>query len=227
MKFRFVCATPHSQDVFYRQTLFGKWFAKVRDDDIELILYPENRFGLPAVYNDAIKKSCETDCILIFIHDDVFIADLFWKGRLFHSLDQYSVVGLVGNISLNDTQPSWNVKDLNLNWFDSKSLRGGVIHGSSFDNCVFDVFNQSFGQVEVIDGLFIAVKSNFFKNCNIFFDERFQFHMYDIDFCRQIKLKGFTLGVVDISVMHASAGKAGSDWTNAYAIYQNKWTENI
>ena len=56
------------------------------------------------------------------------------------------------------------------------------------------------------------------------FDERFDFHFYDLDFCRQAELRNVRLGTWTISVVHQSRGVLGtSGWRAAYASYLEKW----
>ena len=56
------------------------------------------------------------------------------------------------------------------------------------------------------------------------FDERFDFHFYDLDFCRQAEAKGVTMGTAAIDVIHQSYGNYSTDsWRAGYAKYLEKW----
>ena len=51
------------------------------------------------------------------------------------------------------------------------------------------------------------------------FDEQFDFHFYDLDFCRQAELKGMTMGTWPISVVHESGGAYGKPaWREAFEM---------
>ena len=54
----------------------------------------------------------------------------------------------------------------------------------------------------------------------------FDFHFYDLDFCRQAELKGLKMGTWSISVIHESRGNLGPQgWWKAYKKYFEKWGE--
>jgi len=49
--------------------------------------------------------------------------------------------------------------------------------------------------------------------------------LYDMDFCRQAELKDLKMGTWDISVLHDSLGRLGTDsWNAGYKKYLDKWT---
>ena len=60
--------------------------------------------------------------------------------------------------------------------------------------------------MKLLDGLLIAGPSETFLGSDITFDERFDFHFYDLDLCRQLELEGRRMGTCGISVMHESPG---------------------
>ena len=71
---------------------------------------------------------------------------------------------------------------------------------------------------------FIAVRREFAQNGSVFFDERFDFHFYDLDFCRTARRAGLSIGTWPISLTHQSDGAFGSpSWRAGYERYLNKW----
>jgi hypothetical protein len=78
--------------------------------------------------------------------------------------------------------------------------------------------------VKLLDGVLLAAHSETLISKNLRFDERFDFHFYDLDFCRQAEAKHLRLGTWPLSLIHESAGQFGSPaWREAYAKYLDKW----
>lgn len=216
-----------SKDEFYKNSLFGRWFSLTERVDVDIDLYANNVEGLPKIYNESISKIIEDDVILIFIHDDVFILDLYWDVKIRQSLDKFDLVGVAGSTIFSELQPAWCVKNVDLEWIENKFLRGRIYHGNSLENLCISDFNILTGEVKIIDGVFIAVKSKTLREVGIAFDERFKFHMYDTDFCRSADNLMLKIGVCDISLMHSSAGVVDDNWRNAYNVYYSKWFVNV
>lgn len=58
----------------------------------------------------------------------------------------------------------------------------------------------------------------------VLFDPRFDFHFYDMDFCRSARTKGLRLGTWPICITHQSGGAFGSQrWIEKYRLYLEKW----
>ena len=51
-------------------------------------------------------------------------------------------------------------------------------------------YGPSMQEVDFLDGLMLACKSRVLHEKGIRFDERFDFHFYDLDFCRQAEARG-------------------------------------
>lgn len=222
-KIYLICATTHDEESFYKNALLGKFFSKTIDSDVGLLLYPSNSIGLATVYNDAIKKIVDDDSVLVFIHDDAYILDLYWKSRLLHSLEELDLVGIAGSTVFGHDQPAWCVSNTRLDWISNEYLRGMLYHGDDIDSMKPTIFNETVGNVRIIDGVFISIKKSTINKFNLYFDELFAFHMYDTDFCRQANRHKLRIGVVDISLLHASAGKVSSEWYSSANQYLDKW----
>jgi hypothetical protein len=75
-----------------------------------------------------------------------------------------------------------------------------------------------------LDGLILACESETLIQNDLFFDERFGFHFYDLDFCRQAEILDISCGTWDLSLIHESVGNFSSDsWRQAYLAYMDKW----
>jgi len=224
LRIRVICATRADRETFFSSTALGKSLSLHRPPDVELRLFPRNDQGLPSVYNTAIAESAREPVILLFIHDDVHLCDFHWPERLREALSTFDVIGLAGNRRRVPGQPGWGITDEKFTMDKRANLSGAVAHGPGFPPRSVDVFGPSRQQVVLLDGLFIAVRSDALQAKSLHFDERFDFHFYDLDFCRQAEQSGLTMGTWPISVVHESPGGYASDgWRRGYDRYVEKW----
>jgi GT2 family glycosyltransferase len=225
VNFRFVCATRESAAEFPTKTALGRSLAPYRlAPGVELKLFAENRQGLPRVYNEAIREAESKPAILIFLHDDIHLCDFFWALNLVSGLNRFDVIGLAGNKRRVARQPSWYYIDENFTRDARENLSGIVAHGPGFPPASLSVYGAPVQQVKLLDGLFLAVRSETLLATRIEFDERFDFHFYDMDFCRQAEVRQLRLGTWPISVIHESGGNFRTEsWRAGYARYLEKW----
>lgn len=222
-KVRFVCATRLSQHDFFDQSCFGQSLNHYKRPNVELELYANNKTGLSKIYNLAIDNAKNNPAILVFIHDDVFINDFFWYQHLQESLKKFDIVGLAGNLRRIPNQPGWSFLDTSCR-NDIGNLSGIVAGGHPTKGYKIFYFGEPDQEVKLLDGLFLSVRSDTLVKNNLYFDERFNFHHYDLDFCRQAELKNLKLGTSKISVIHDSNGGYKTDsWYKSIEIYFNKW----
>ena len=222
---RVVCATRLSRKDFVEKSALGrsiKCYARVSGVDVQL--FSENKRGLSEVYNEAIEASLTDDCILVFMHDDILIGDFFWADRIRAGFEQFDILGLAGNVRRLPYQVSWAFVDKRMTWDNKENLSGAVAHGN--EGFPIDIFpyGPAGRECEILDGLFIAVHSKVLQKTSLRFDQRFSFHFYDLDFCRQARKKMLKLGTIALSVIHESAGDFLShNWERAYEEYIDKW----
>ena len=114
------------------------------------------------------------------------------------------------------------------NHFDSIFLLGTLL----FQNKKFDLAKQLsyYGkpsqEVKILDGLLIAVNSDLLIKNNLKFDERFSFHLYDVDFSRQAEKKVIKMGTIPMSVIHKSGGNyVSEEWKKSCDVYSKKWNK--
>lgn len=228
LKIRLVCATRESREGFLKNTALGRsWSLYASNTLLELLLFADNTRGLPAVYNEAITQAKDAPAVLVFIHDDVHLPDFYWPHRIVEGLKLFNIVGVAGNRRRADKQPAWAFvmgKDDKLVWDARENLSGLVGHGKGFPCSNLSFYGRVQQEVKLLDGVMLACHSSVLLENNIWFDESFLFHFYDLDFCRQAEIKNIKMGTCAVSIVHESGGNFASPaWRSAYAQYLAKW----
>jgi GT2 family glycosyltransferase len=225
-KIRIVCATRHSKEDFFSKSALGRSLGFYRFPFVDLKLFDANSRGLPAVYNMAIEEAAKNPAILVFVHDDIHLCDFHWVGGIFNSVRQFDIAGLAGNKRRVPKQPGWLFVDEAFSIDKQENLSGVVGHGKGFPPDQISFYGPPFQPVKLLDGLMLIARSEVLHKNGLRFDERFDFHFYDLDFCRSAEAKNMKLGTWAISVVHESGGNFGSEgWKKAYAAYLAKWSE--
>lgn len=190
-------------------------------------LYAENTKGLGEVYNNAIDKALEDEMpsILVFMHDDVLIADYFWADNIRTGLERFDVVGIAGNTRRLPAQPGWIMVNMNGEQSDWKYLSGAIGQGFTFPPERLDAFGPVGRECKLLDGVFLATTSNVLKSSKLRFDPQFTFHFYDLDFCRTAETLGLKMGTIPLSLVHESQGSLDYVWHEAYKTYIRKWKD--
>ena len=220
-----VVATRHIEEEFHSQTATGKSLQLIKSERVNLNLFSKNTTGLPVLYNSVIENYLNEDVVLIFAHDDLHFLDLFWPERIDQGLREFDLVGVVGNRKRQPMQPSWAFLDLQGTWDNNDNLSGSIAHGNQFPPETFAKFGPT-GPVKLLDGLFLAVSAPVLKHSGLRFDERFNFHFYDLDFCRSAEAKLLKAGTIPLSLIHESKGNFNSQsWLDAYKSYIAKWQD--
>jgi GT2 family glycosyltransferase len=181
-----------------------------------------NTEGLPDVYNRRIAADAPDD-ILVFIHDDVWLDDIFLADRVVDGLERFQVIGVAGNMRAEGAHVGWAFKSPELDT-DEPFLSGTVAVGSVPFGEIHH-FGKCPQACELMDGVLLAARRSVLREHDVQFDSRFGFHFYDLDFCRTARLRRLSLGTWPIALTHASAGSFGSDdWKAALQVYKNKWS---
>lgn len=189
---------------------------------VRVTMYVDNSAGLPRLYNRAIKEGPD-DGILLFVHDDVFIEDPFLDLSLADGLERFDIVGVVGNRRRLPGMVMWSMLETSPDpVFDYDHISGRIAHGPAPFGKL-----SAIGPVKVscqlIDGVFIAARRSTLRNANVYFDERFRFHCYDVDFCRSAIAAGLDIGTWPIALTHQSGGEMGTGWRESRDLYLAKW----
>ena len=197
------------------------------NDFLPIAWAEDNTDPLPQVYNDAIDDFPIKDFDwIVFVHDDVIIeAPEAIERQIYDLGTNFDVIGLAGTREVKLQEPAlWHLMG------DRSQHRGAVAHLSDSTG---KKFMTSFGcypdRVVLIDGVFMAVKTEVFNKVRFDTDNPAGFHFYDLDFSMACHKAGYKVGVGDIVITHASPGlrqftdewKKGQDW------FLKKWKGGI
>jgi GT2 family glycosyltransferase len=201
-----VSATRYNEKDFFEKAAIGRAFAQTYASlPVRLKIYFGNREPIPKCYNDAVAGIRDPGAIVVFTHDDVHIVDFFWIRKLVMGLEEFDILGVAGNRRRLPGQTSWAFVDERGTWDAPENLSGVVGHGKTFP-CQLSAFGSSPQACKLLDGVFLATRKDILDRSGIRFDERFDFHFYDLDFCRQAEAKNLRIGTVPLSIIHESAG---------------------
>jgi GT2 family glycosyltransferase len=222
MQIEIIAATRFSVADFQKKSALGLSLERMADPQIGLRLVIENKRGLSAVYNDGLAAA-GADSILVFMHDDVWIDDYFFAQRLIDGLSAFDLIGIAGNRRRRTAQPTWQFLDSDFTPDDPVNLSGHVAHGEKPFGAI-----SKYGPVpvacELLDGVLLAARKSVLTLHDVRFDTRFDFHFYDLDFCRTARESGLKLGTWPIALTHQSGGAYGrGPWLDAYKVYLKKW----
>lgn len=195
----FVTATKGSGTALLRDRPIGFFLEKSGWGDKTKIV-EKNTEGLCQVYNRFLTEEYK-DKYVIFIHDDVLINDLFFEEKVLLAFEKFDIIGLAGakSCDLSSEHPAWHTMT------KREDMVGEVAH--SKDGKVWTtVFGPTDSRSLVLDGLFIGVNVNAALEKGLTFDERFNFHHYDITFSLRANEKKIKSGVFPLSVIHFGLG---------------------
>jgi len=188
-------------------------------DCFQFVIVKDNKKGLSKLYNEFLYNKKYKNDILLFVHDDVELEDIFLVEKLSNS--PYVVTGLAGTkkIDLNKP-PAWHLMS------NRADTVGEVAHTT--ENKVWTtVFGPTNSRSLLIDGLFIAVDVNKALEKKICFDEDFDFHHYDLAFCLDCNNKKASVGILPIRVVHHGLGDSMNtpEWTASAKIFSAKYNK--
>jgi len=219
-----ISATRYSKQDFWNKSALGLSLHRhiKQDSGITAKVAFNNTLGLSTVFNQVIEQA-DDRAILVFVHDDVWIDEANFVDTLIAGLTHFDVIGVAGNKRRLPNQPAWLFTDTALTWDDDEYLSGTVWHGPhAFGEDKF--YGEVPAACELLDGVFLAVRKSALNAAHVRFDPQFDFHLYDIDFCRSARAAGLSLGTWAIKLTHQSKGAFGSPhWAQKCQLYFNKW----
>lgn len=219
-----VSATRYSESDFWNKSALGLSLHRhlKQDSGMSASIAFNNTLGLSDVFNQAIERADDSD-ILVFVHDDVWIDEANFVDTLITGLERFDVIGVAGNKRRLPNQPAWLFVDTALNWDEPEYLSGTVWHGPhAFGEDKF--YGDVPAPCELLDGVFLATTKSALNGAHVRFDHQFDFHLYDVDFCRSAREAGLSLGTWPIKLTHQSKGAFGSPhWAQKCQLYFNKW----
>jgi len=177
----------------------------------------DNKTGLSEVYNSFINNKEHVNDILLFVHDDVTIKDLFLVETLNES--PFTVTGLAGTKTANlSAPPAWHLMS------DRFDYVGEVMHTKE-DTTWTTVFGPTKTRTLLIDGLFISINVEKIINTQARFNEKFKFHHYDLALCLECNKHKVRVGVMPISVEHYGMGDSmhSEDWNNSAIEFKKEY----
>jgi hypothetical protein len=189
--------------------------------DFKREIFFNNKRGLGEIYNEALEKYKKRDCIIVMVHDDVKLEDVSMQYKLNQAINKFDVIGLAGTSKYTLKSP--------VLWHNSeKSNWSGAVAHTNPKEGPDSVFVTPFGPTPrpciMLDGLFIAINSKKI-NDKIRFDERFDFHFYDLDFSITCNQNGLKVGTWPIWCMHNSHGDyQNNSWKKNENIFLQKYT---
>ena len=186
------------------------------------ICYPNfNEFSLAQIYNDAIEKHNEKNCIFVMCHNDIWFKTKNWGKLLLTKFNnsKYDIIGVAGSTYL-PTSGMW--------WEDRSKMFGIVEHTNGITTWVSEFSKPIVGVKEVvlIDGLFMAFNPETIIHK---FDEDFKgFHFYDLSFCIPNYLDGCNIGVTTvIRILHKSVGQVNQQWENNRLQFAKRYEDDL
>jgi len=216
MNYHFYTATPESTEL-------PKWmslFASV--SDIESSLKMDNTEGLPLVYNRFLKsRTWDANDRVVFLHDDLHIHDTNIVEKLDQAHEKYDVVGLAGCAGL--TRHEFFM------WHLIGKERSGTVTHTKDGQYWTNVYGPNDLRCHFIDGLFMSVNPSLLLEKDVWFDEDFDFHHYDLTFCVRCVQKGIKIGtpIQPIFVIHEGMGEMTPEFmasnAKAKAKYYNQY----
>lgn len=218
-----ISATRRTQKDFWENSALGISLLRNGKDPISPIIAFENRLPLPVIYNDCIQNGSSAEHI-VFIHDDVWIDDIYFAQRVMEGLTQFDVIGVVGTQRRQPRQASWCFANEKLESSDKTCHSGRLAAGNMPFGNVLN-FGHSPAPCVLMDGVFLAASKAALCKSQTFFDPAFAFHFYDMDFCRNVEKNGLRMGTWPISMTHQSNGTYDQAWYNQYLAYLRKWGE--
>ncbi|MEI8195556.1 MAG: hypothetical protein WCI73_06580 [Phycisphaerae bacterium] len=183
--------------------------------------FEHNRQGLPVCYNAYLNQFAGTNRILVLVHDDVAIADVFIREKLDEAVLMFDIVGVVGS-GYFDAQA--RPRDYTWSVWPKEYLSGAVEHELGPGLNGWAVCGLTPRRCVIMDGLFLAI--DLLTIGRVRFDERFDFHLYDLDFCLQAHQAGRTLGTANVYLHHGSMGDyASPGYQQAKQAFRTKWAQ--
>ena len=226
-----VSASRNDSDLFWRSTYLGRSLNRIPEQ-----LQPTTQIyfsncgpsaqGLPQIYNQTLKLANDND-ILVLVHDDVYLNDWHFVDRARAAVCEFNVVGVAGSINPDLSQPSWGLafdNQLRETGWQPGLERSGAINHFDYACPSVSIYGPSPMPVALLDGVVLILDVGEVRSRNVRFDERFDFHMYDLDFSRSAVQAGLTVGTWPIAVTHNSGGGFDTaEFRESAKLYLDKW----
>jgi hypothetical protein len=195
---------------------------KKLNDTLKLEIFTDNKNGISEMYNKAIEQLEPNIKYVVFVHDDVYIEDLFFFEKLEKGFEKFDLIGVAGSgdVNLSRDKLAWHFSN---NHFWSGYVEHPIKSKDENAKTQINYFGQMDRSVVVLDGLFIACKVEVFEK--IKFDVTFKFHFYDMDFCLSAITNDLKAGVISLKTKHLSLGEGinSDEYEAGQTRIKNKW----
>lgn len=180
--------------------------------DVPVNFIGNNTDSLASVYNLFISDEF-ANYIVVFVHDDVYIADRDFETKCRDACSRYDVFGVAGgagSISIQSHSAAlWHLITERKVGFAGHFATGDLDIQRPYSNtCWVTTFGHSPADATLIDGVLLGVNVEKVLQAGVKFDEDCpaKFHFYDLLFCVRAKKAGLSLGVFPFNIFHASHG---------------------
>lgn len=200
MKFKhlFVSATKNKKEdtLIYQCHQINQSFNKIKQ-----IIIEDNTIGLPKNYNNILNQYKNDYDFIHFVHDDVFIYDDISVIENILINYPYDIYGIAGSGKIYIKDPAlWHIMGKERMFGVVEHKHNKRINDLEQSNQYVVVFGPSVGNVVIMDGVYMCVKTKNIKDWK--FNENFEFHHYDISSSIDAFKKGLKLGIVPIHIRH-------------------------
>ena len=211
------CTKAKTLEEFATRPVYNGLQEYVDAGKADFYVFKDNQKGLSQCYNEIIQDPKNFSKTVLFVHDDVELQDLFLVEKLLTS--PYSITGIAGTKAFDKTFPksAWHLASKQTDWV------GEAGHVNKEGKVWTTVFGPTNSRALIVDGLFISCKVMDLIEKELYFDETFGFHFYDMAFCLKANEKRVSCGVLPIHVVHHGLGDSmiTPEWEEA----NNKFRE--
>lgn len=205
----------------------GNWYNNNPEGiDVVTKLILNNTDSLASICNKEIEYEANKNKILVCVHDDCIIEDLFLPEKLNEAINQYDIIGLAGIKAPITIKPPclWHLMG------HPSQYSGAVAHFDKGDlnHRFMTTYGKTPERVILLDGVFLAINIEKILKKGLRFDERnpAKFHFYDLNLSLDANQLGLKLGTWPIWVTHKSHGleQPSEDWIKGQEYILKKYS---
>lgn len=198
-------------------------YATVAEPSLSRVMTPEDILireqgadGIGAAYNRILEVARETQGCegVVLLHDDVALGDLA-RDQILAGLREpgVGVVGVVGGRGLFGPQ-----------WVDAR-------HRAGYADDFYGLrrFGAEVADVDVVDGLLLALSPRAFRSIDFDSQALPAFHGYDTDYCLSVRDAGHRVRVVRVDYVHRDKGGVGDSvaFRSSAEALKQRWPHHI
>lgn len=232
-----IIISSYNQDLFQQ---FSNNVAATIGVPYEIIqIWNPNEMGICEAYNKGGEKAKYP--YLVFCHEDIWIHTRNWGELLIRTFEKNPDIGLIGSLGgqyKTIVDSGWSsLPSYTRSFFVSTHYgKSWLSVQNSFDKQSISLDTESKNiplkylssdimheEVAMIDGFFMATKSDIHRNVKFDMQTFDDFHFYDIDYSLTIEKKWKVVVTYNILVEHFSSGSINKNWLIAAQKFYKKW----